>query len=228
VTGHAYTADTLAGRGGAKRARVAGAGGPLGVAMLCLFALAAIWGAASYLPAVRVRDAATLHDFTLLDRPAVESIGAFLLHLLEPLLFTIWGAALVFTSLARGRSRLAAAVAAVLILAPLTSETLKPLLAHRHDSVGGVHIGAASWPSGTSTEALTLVLCAVLVAPARRRALVAVIGACYAAVVGVMLLVFAWHMPSDVLGGYFVATLWAALAVAALRLADSRWPPAQL
>jgi membrane-associated phospholipid phosphatase len=35
----------------------------------------------------------------------------------------------------------------------------------------------------------------------------------------------AWHMPSDVLGGYLVASLWMALAVAALRGADRRWPP---
>jgi membrane-associated phospholipid phosphatase len=31
-------------------------------------------------------------------------------------------------------------------------------------------------------------------------------------------------MPSDVLGGYLVASCWAALAVAALRLAERRWP----
>ena len=30
---------------------------------------------------------------------------------------------------------------------------LKPLLAHSHDQVGYVHIGAASWPSGHSTAA---------------------------------------------------------------------------
>jgi membrane-associated phospholipid phosphatase len=35
----------------------------------------------------------------------------------------------------------------------------------------------------------------------------------------------AWHMPSDVLGGYLVATFWTALAVAAVRAADRRWPP---
>jgi len=37
-------------------------------------------------------------------------------------------------------------------------------------------------------------------------------------------LILAWHMPSDVLGGYLVAALWTALAVAALRAADRRWP----
>ena len=116
------------------------------------------------------------------------------------------------------------AVAAVMALAPLTAEMLKPLLAHPHDIVGGVHIGPASWPSGHSTAALTLALCAVLVAPSRVRPLVAAIGGAFAVAVGLVLLILAWHMPSDVLGGYLVATLWMALAVAALRGAERRWP----
>jgi membrane-associated phospholipid phosphatase len=227
VSGHAYEAQSLA-RPSAGRPWLSGAGGPLGVATLCLLGLVAIWTAASQLPSVEVKDAVALHDFTLLDRPTIEAVGAFLLHLLEPLLFTIWGAAMVLVAIARDRPRVAFAVALLLMLTPFTAETLKPLLAHPHASVGGVHIGAASWPSGHSTAAMTLVLCAVLVAPRNRRVLVAVIGACYAAVVGVMLLVLAWHMPSDVLGGYLLAGLFAALAVAGLRLADSRWPPVQL
>jgi membrane-associated phospholipid phosphatase len=43
------------------------------------------------------------------------------------------------------------------------------------------------------------------------------LGALLAAAVGCALLILAWHMPSDVLGGYLLATLWAALAVAMLR-----------
>jgi membrane-associated phospholipid phosphatase len=72
---------------------------------------------------------------------------------------------------------------------------------------------------------MTLVLCAALVAPSRLRPLVSTLGALYALAAGCSLLILAWHMPSDVLGGYLVATLWAALAVACLRLADRRWPP---
>jgi membrane-associated phospholipid phosphatase len=110
-------------------------------------------------------------------------------------------------------------------LAPLTSEELKPLLAHPHVQIGVVHIGAASWPSGHSTAAMALVMSAVLVTPPRLRLLVASIGALFAAAVGCALLILAWHMPSDVNGGYLVASLWTALAVCALRAADRRWPP---
>ncbi len=203
-----------------------GAAGPLGIAVLCLLALALVWAVAELVPAAQAKDAVALYDFTLLSRPHLDAIGEFLLHLLEPGLFVLWGVALVATALARERPRVALAVVAVMGLAPLTAETLKPLLAHPHLQVGMVHIGAASWPSGHSTAALTLVLCAVLVAPARLRPLVAVPGAVFAAAVGCFLLIMAWHMPSDVLGGYLVATLWMALAVAALRAAERRWPSA--
>jgi membrane-associated phospholipid phosphatase len=209
---------------GSPRERRSEAAGPLGVAGLCLLALALIWVVAELVPAAHLRDAVALRDFTLLSRPHIDTAANFLVHLLEPAFFILWGAALVCIALARGRPRVAVAVVTVMGLAPLTAETLKPLLAHPHASVGAVHIGPASWPSGHSTAALALVLCAVLVAPARLRATVAVVGGLYAAAVGCALLILAWHMPSDVLGGYLVATLWMALAVAALRVANRRWP----
>jgi membrane-associated phospholipid phosphatase len=56
------------------------------------------------------------------------------------------------------------------------------------------------------------------------RRVVAAVGGVYAVAVGCALLILAWHMPSDVLGGYLVAILWAALAVAGLRAAERRWP----
>jgi membrane-associated phospholipid phosphatase len=195
------------------------------VAGLCVIALALVWAIAELVPAVQWKDAVALHDFTLLSRPRVDGPALFLLHLLNPLQFVLWGIALMAIALARERPRVALAVGAIMGLAPLTAETLKPLLAHPHVSVGGVYIGAASWPSGHSTAALVLVLSAVLVAPTRLRPFVASIGAVFALAVGCALLILAWHMPSDVLGGYLVASLWAALAVAALRAADRRWPP---
>lgn len=174
---------------------------------------------------MRWKDAALLHDFTLLSTPRVDGPALFLLHLLNPLQFVLWGVALMAFAFARERPRVAVAVLAIMSLAPWTAETLKPLLAHPHESVGGVNIGAASWPSGHSTAAFALMLSAVLVAPRRWRPLVASIGAAYAVAVGVALLILAWHMPSDVLGGCLVASLWTALAVAALRAVDRRWPP---
>jgi membrane-associated phospholipid phosphatase len=87
--------------------------------------------------------------------------------------------------------------------------------------VGVSEITAASWPSGHATAATALVLCAVLVAPRRLRPLLAALGVTFAAAVGVSLLILAWHLPSDVLGGYLLGALWMALALAGLRAADA-------
>jgi membrane-associated phospholipid phosphatase len=227
MSGQAFPGGAVAAPPLNRRVTRTGAGGALGVAGLCLIALALIWVVAQLVPAAHLRDAVALRDFTLLSRPHVDAAANFLIRLLEPALFILWGAALVSVALARRRPRVAVAVAAVMALAPFTSETLKPLLAHPHARVGDVHIGPASWPSGHSTAALALVLCAVLVTPARLRPVVAAVGGVFAVAVGCSLLILAWHMPSDVLGGYVVATLWMALAVAALRLAERRWPTRQ-
>jgi len=222
---HAYTAAAMPSRRLSARARRPGAAAPLGLAGMCALALALVWVIAELVPAVQVKDAVALHDFTLLSRPHVDGPAEFLLHLLDPLQFVLWGIALMALAIARGRPRVALAVAAIMGLAPLSAEELKPLLAHPHVQIGAVHIGAASWPSGHATAALSLVFAATLVVPARMRMIVAGIGAAFALGVGCSLLILAWHMPSDVLGGYLLATFWAALSLSALRAADRRWPP---
>jgi len=195
----------------------AGATVPLRLAGLCAAGMALTWLVASLVPAVRFKDAVAVHDFTLLSGPHVEAVAHDLLSLLEPGIFTALGVGLVIVALVRRRPAVALAVVVVMGLAPLTSELLKPLLAHAHDQVGAIHIADASWPSGHATAAGALVLCAVLVLPARLRPPVAVFGALFTAAVGCSLLILAWHLPSDVVGGYLVAALWTSLAVAGLR-----------
>jgi membrane-associated phospholipid phosphatase len=198
--------------------------GPLALAGLCVAALALVWAVAELIPAAHLRDAVLLHHFVALEGATVNGVAERLLSLLNPLLFTIWGVALVLVALARERPRVAAAVVLVLALAPLSAEILKPLLAHPHMRIGFTHIGPASFPSGHSTAAAILALSAVLVAPRRARPAVAGLGAVFALAVGAALLIRAWHMPSDVLGGYLTALLWTALAVAGVRWSERRWP----
>ncbi len=109
-------------------------------------------------------------------------------------------------------------------LSPLTAELLKPLTAHPHDTVGFVHVGDASWPSGHSTAAAALAMSAVLVAPPVIRAAVATVATIFVLAVSGSLLMLAWHMPSDVVAGWFVAAMWMSLAVAALRVAERLRP----
>jgi len=195
---------------------------PLCVAGLCVGALALTWVVAALVPMTHVKDAVALYDFTLIGGPRLDDLMNGLLHLLDPALYTLWGVLLVTIALMRRRPMAALAVALVLSLAPLSAEMLKPLLAHSHARIGVSEVTAASWPSGHATAATVLVLCAILVAPRRLRPLVATLGAMFAGAVGVSLLILAWHLPSDVLGGYLLGTLWMALALAGLRIADVR------
>jgi membrane-associated phospholipid phosphatase len=224
MTTHAYTAEARRPAGALARERRPGAGGALRAAGLCALAAALVWVLAELVPAGHVRDAILLRHFTLLSGPHVDTAANTLLAALSPVPLACWGLALVLFALARGLRREALAVGLVVALAPLSADRLKPLLAHAHARAGTVHIGAASWPSGHSAAALALALCAALLAPPRARVPVALAGAAFALAVGFALLVRAWHMPSDVLGGYLVAALWTALAVAGLRAAERRWP----
>ena len=224
MAGHAYSARALHSERLTNERRSAGPGAALGVAALCVAALALLWVVAALVPSTHVKDAVLLYDFTTLGRPRLDSAGEALLEALAVLPFILWGVALLAIAFARERPRVALAVAVVMGLAPLTTEILKPLTAHRHAIYNGATVGPVSWPSGHSTAALALVFGVLLVSPARLRPFVAVIGALYAAAIGCFLLILSWHMPSDVLGGYLVAIVWAALAVAALQAAERRWP----
>jgi membrane-associated phospholipid phosphatase len=212
----------MAVRAGEQRRR--GQAGPLGLAGLCLLALALVWVVAELVPAAHVRDAVLLHHFVALESTGVNGVAERLPRLLNPLLFTIWGVVLVLVALARRRPRVALAVALVMALAPLSSEILKPLLAHPHVQIGYTQIGPASFPSGHSTAAAILAMSAVLVAPRRARPAVAALAGAFALAVGAALLIRSWHMPSDVLGGYLMALLWTALAVAGVRWSERRRP----
>jgi membrane-associated phospholipid phosphatase len=198
------------------------AAGALLVAGLCLAALAMTWVVAALVPATHAKDAVALYDFTLLGGPRLDDLANALLHLLEPALYVLWAVLLIAIALGRKRPRVALAVAVVMGMAPLTAELLKPLLAHPHSPIYGDEISAASWPSGHASAATALAMSAVLVAPQRLRLTVALLGATFAAAVGFSLLLLAWHLPSDVVGGYLVGTLWTALAVASLRVAELR------
>src|SRR3954454_7543704 len=97
------------------------------------------------------------------------------------------------------------------------------VLAARSDFVALGEIADLSL-SRHATAALTLALCAVLVAPRRLRPVVAFLGALFAAAVAYAILILAWHFPSDVLGGFFVAATWVLGAVTVLLALEQRRP----
>jgi len=196
-------------------------------AAACLAGLVATGLAAKLWPAAQARDADALAGIVTLDRGGLSLLAEGLVHLADPRPYAVFGAGLVAIALLRGRLRLALMLPVVLLAAPLTSEVLKPLLAApRPDGWLEDKIGVASWPSGHATAALTLALCAVLVAPRRLRPAAAVLGALLAVAVAYAILILAWHFPSDVLGGFLLATMWVLLLVAALLAAERRRPEA--
>jgi membrane-associated phospholipid phosphatase len=172
-------------------------------------------------------DAQTLHGFLTLDRPSIHPVARAVAHIADPAPYGLMGLALIAVALLAGRIRVAAAAAMVLLGTAVTTDyILKPLLAAPRfaEALGRFQVPDKSFPSGHATASMALALCAVLVAPPRWRPFVATLGAAFAVAVSYSFLSLDWHYPSDVLGGYLVAAGWTALAVAALRYAELRWP----
>jgi membrane-associated phospholipid phosphatase len=126
--------------------------------------------------------------------------------------------AAVLTVARRRRRYLATVTIATLIGANATTYLLKPLLAGA-DPLGGEAARGidASFPSGHASAAMSLALVAVIVAPPRRRGLVALLAALYAGCVGVGLVALSFHYPSDVVAGFLLASAWFTAMTAIIR-----------
>ncbi len=144
---------------------------------------------------------------------ALDASNAFLTAV-SSTSFVLIGGLLVGFSLLRRRFDLAAAVCIILGGSFATTELLKPSLPRRP---GVPTYLAHGFPSGHSTVALALGLSLVLLSPGRMRPWAIGLAALYAAAMGAALVFNAWHLPSDVGGGFCVATAWAALGAQLVR-----------
>jgi len=176
-------------------------------------------------PGAHERDAAMLHGFLGLDRPAVHRAIWVMAHLCDTLPYACAGLLCIAIALARRRGWRALAVTGLLAVTGITTQLLKHALAQpRLEHWLPEQVATNSWPSGHSTAAMTLALCAILVAPPALRASAAMLGGAFAVGVGYAVLVLGWHYPSDVLGGFLVAGLWTSLAVAVLHRVEALEP----
>lgn len=196
-------------------------------ALLCAVGLAVTGVLAKLVPITAAGDAHTLDGFVALrDRaplaPALDTIA----HLADPGPYALAALLLALVALARRRPRVALVVPVVFVLTGFTTEQLKHLVAapRAQEWFGDSWIGAASWPSGHATAAMTMALCAVMVSPPRLRPTVAALGGGFAIAVAYAILTLGWHLPSDVLGGYLVAGAYVGLAVSGLALAERLRP----
>src|ERR1700757_1819840 len=92
-----------------RRPRAAGPGSALWLAAALVGALVLTWVLAELVPAFEARDEALLYHFTQLGGDRVHEAARVVIHLLDPLLFTLWALALVAIAIARGRLRVALA-----------------------------------------------------------------------------------------------------------------------
>lgn len=196
---------------------------PLWLALACAALFVALaWAAHEWAWSVSL-DLAGFTGFLSARSSWVEEASWRLVDLGDPREVALITLALAALALARGRPRVALAVLLLVAATSVSSQVLKVLLAHpREVPILDRTIGPEAFPSGHATAAMTLALAGVLVSPRSARPAAAVIGALLALGVGVSTVVIEWHFPSDVLGGYLLATAWTLLVVAGLRTGESR------
>lgn len=197
------------------------------VAVVSAVGLTVVWFATYQVDFTSWLDRGVQSGFVGLSDTRAEVPAELLAHLVDPAPFAVFAAAIIGLALVRRRPRLAVAAAVIFAGANVTTQVLKHLTAgpRAYDVAATWHgEGLELWPSGHTTAVMTLVLCLVLVSPARLRPSAAAVGGLFAIGVVYSILLLSWHLPSDVLGGFLVATSWTFFTLAALRAAERRWP----
>jgi membrane-associated phospholipid phosphatase len=155
------------------------------------------------------------------DAPLDATLGAISAASIGVILIII-----LVVALARRRLVLALMSAVVVLGTTATTYLAKGWLIHRPDlGIDPDRAGAGnSLPSGHAAAAAAFAIGLTLVLPPVARGAVSLLGATYAAVVGVATLSSGWHRPSDVVAAYLVAGGWAAFAGLVLVLVQGPSP----
>jgi membrane-associated phospholipid phosphatase len=190
----------------------------LAIAAACALGLVVVGVLALASDAGHARDSVILHGFSGLYRRRLDSAIEITARLSDPLPYAFLGLLCVGVALGRRRTHRAAAIAIVLVATGAMAQALKHLLAQPRvaDWLGGGQLDESNWPSGHTTAAMTLALCAVVAAPPAWRAATALVGAAFAVAVAYATLALTWHYPSDVLAGFLLAALVVSAALAML------------
>lgn len=108
----------------------------------------------------------------------------------------------------RYSARAASLVMALIVGATVTTEVLKRMVLPRPDLLGvAPWLARHSFPSGHTTIALTVSLAAVIVAPPRRRLVVAAVGMVYSTAIAVTTLTTHGHRLGDLVGACIVVSV---------------------
>lgn len=156
----------------------------------------------------------------------LESLHAASVSLLADLPIMVASiAAIGFLVLTLWRRRWAASliVALTFAAANVTTQILKVLL-ERPDFPNGVpYYTGNSLPSGHATFATAAFMAVFLLVAPRWRSAVALIGAIFAATVGVATFLDGWHRPADIIAAYLVVGAWTLIGGLVVFKVSSPW-----
>lgn len=199
---------------------------PLLLAGACIVAFVGVLVAAYKVPFVESADGLAVAGLVEAHQPFLRDLANVVVHFGDPGPFLVMVIAVVVVALRSGRPRRALAALVLVGAANVLTQVLKVVLEHdrTHALLERGEVSSTAFPSGHATATMSLALAAVLVAPVAWRPLVAVAGAALAMATSEAVLVLGWHFPSDVIGGFLVATGTALVVLAGLRFAEERWP----
>lgn len=163
---------------------------------------------------VALHTAAGLHDDLALYRdvsgtaaPGIKAAGTRALRTIDATSLVVAAVALAAFAGLRRRFAHAAAAVGVIVLSVGSVELLKRGLPH---IAGAVPAGRApTFPSGHTAVAASVGFALVFAVPPVLRPAAALVGASYAAGIGLSLVVVGAHEPSDVVASLFVCAFWA-------------------
>src|SRR4051812_2331380 len=194
----------------------------------CVVGFFGLLALAYYSGAGRWIDNSALHGFQAMHHDRVDRVASYVAHLCNPLPYALASLVVIAIAARMRGPRTAAAITVFIIGANATSQLLKPALA-QHRELWHTHwhlynLPDAAYPSGHATAAMTLSLALVIIVPRAFRPLVATLGTIFTIAVSFAVLILAWHFPSDIVGGFLVATAWGLVTFAALGVLNERWP----
>jgi membrane-associated phospholipid phosphatase len=144
------------------------------------------------------------------ERPDVTRVGNDVLNTISVTsLALLGGTAIVMALIWRG---LPSALAIMILVgaSSVTTQVLKQVVPEPDPFEQGlVREFSGTFPSGHATVAMSLAIAFVFATPPWLKGLVGLGGTGYAVVIGVLLVLLGSHYPSDVVGGYLVAAVWA-------------------
>lgn len=192
--------------------------------LACVVGLMLLTGLAYEVESVGRLDAKAVSWLSAPKGSSAAAVASFAMHSVDPLPFLVLVGAVCGLALHLGRRRHVLAAIVLVAGASLTTQMLKALLAHpRYQPILGYRqIGSTSFPSGHATASLSIVLVLVLVGLRSWRLPAALAGAAFALGIGLAVVVLNRHFPSDVLGGWLVASAWLFAVLACLVGADDR------